>query len=70
MEKANNRVKGKEENTINKIYYSYLGNLRSIHWYFQKFGDLAIDEDENIIIDQLKMIKNAFKDSGIDINGS
>lgn len=58
-------VRDGDENSIKKIYDNYQENLRSIYWYFQKFSDLAIDEDENIINNRMKEFEDAIVEAGI-----
>lgn len=47
----------KDKINVEFIYKSFVDNIESVHLYFQKFGSLAIGEDETIINEKEKFYK-------------
>ena len=48
----------KDKINVEFIYKSFIDNIESVSLYFEKFGSLAIGEDETIIVEKEKFYKD------------
>ncbi|MBL7971823.1 MAG: hypothetical protein JNL03_09915, partial [Prolixibacteraceae bacterium] len=61
-----NKIK-KEDNSIEKILESFKNNLSSVELYFDRFGEIAVEEDEGAFKKKAEFIEKCFEDVGIDL---
>lgn len=57
----------KDKINVEFIYKSFVDNIESVHLYFQKFGSLAIGEDETIINEKEKFYKEFLSELTADL---
>lgn len=57
----------KEDNSIERILESFKNNLSSVELYFDKFGEIAVEEDEGASKKHAEFIEKCFEDIGIDL---
>lgn len=63
---AKNKTKA-EANSIEKILYSFKDNLSAVELYFDRFGEIAVEEDEGASKKSAEFMEKCFEDIGIDI---
>lgn len=54
-------------NSIERILNSFKDNLSSVELYFDKFGEMAVEEDEGAKKNLIEFINKCFEDIGIDL---
>jgi len=57
----------KEDNSIERILDNFKNNLSSVELYFDKFGEIAVEEDEGALKKHAEFIDKCFEDIGIDL---
>lgn len=58
----------KDENNIIKVLEGYKENLHAISFYFEKFGNIAENKDEDALLESRDSINKCFKEAGIDLD--